>query len=256
MPTNRKVTGGIATTFELVCSHPPLESPGHHATEQLQFVNLGTPRNRGTAPFDEGLVLAQKGRQASAAGDARLNRRCRAPPHHPPKSSCHQSCLVFNVVFVCLLCPSKKWSESHRVSWNSWSKRGETWRFEKDLQTIGLIVTGIGIELCKESGCSTSWFLIFSQILDVRWLFIILTFSSALWQFNKENPWFQSLTFMMCILYHLITFSSLKKKLRVARSPGNQAATSGTADPAVSKWVPFESWQLGVWREKNERRNK
>ena len=41
---------------------------------------------------------------------------------------------------------------------------------------------------------------------------------------------------------HLITFSSLKKKLRVARSPGNQAATSGTADPAVSTWVPFEKF--------------
>ena len=165
MPTNRK-TGGIATTFELVSSHPPLESPGHHATEQLQFVNLGTPRNRGTAPLDEGLVLAR----STTAGDARLNRRCRAPPPHPPKSSCHQSCLVFNVLFCACCVLQKRWSQ--KCVWEHVEKKeakvigfhetsGVYWRIlaiRKRSANYRLIVTGIGIELWKESGCSTSWF--------------------------------------------------------------------------------------------------
>lgn len=45
---------------------------------------------------------------------------------------------------------------------------------------------------------------------------------------------------MMCILSPFLAL----KKLRVERSPRNQAATSGTADPALSTWVHFESWQL------------
>ena len=77
----------------------------------------------------------------------------------------------------------KKKQKNHRVSWNSWSKRRNL-AIRKRSANYRLIVTGIGIELCKESGCSTSWILISSQILDVRWLFIILTFSSALSQFN------------------------------------------------------------------------
>lgn len=59
-------------TSQIFCSHPPLESPGHHATEQLQFVHLGAPpRNRGTAPFDEGLVLARSTTACSTAKGGR-----------------------------------------------------------------------------------------------------------------------------------------------------------------------------------------
>lgn len=139
-------------TSQIFCSHPPLESPGHHATEQLQFVHLGTPRNRGTAPFDEGLVLARSTTAcstASAAGDATLTGAVGHLLLILPRAHAIRAAWVFNVVFVCLLCPSKKWSENVFGDMLKKKKQkssgfmklvefiGETWRFEKDLQTIG-----------------------------------------------------------------------------------------------------------------------
>ena len=202
MPTNRKVTGGIATTFELVSSHgrrlslqatmPRSNSSfctsalRHGTGVPLRSMRASSWRNKDDGVFDgvkRPVMLGLTG----AVGHLLLIL---------PRAHAIRAALVFNVLFCACCVLQKKWSQkcvcldmlkkrskSHRVSWNSWSKR-RILAIRKRSANYRLIVTGIGIERCKKSGCSTSWFLISSQILDVRWLFIILTFSSALWQFN------------------------------------------------------------------------
>ena len=203
MPTNRKVTGGHLPllSWSLPMGAAWVSGPPCHGATPVC-----APRCSATAPGYRSVRWGprpgatrrrRRVRRRQAAGDARLNRRCRAPPPHPPKSSCHQSCLVFNV-FCFVHVVSFKNGGPKNVFGNMLKKRSKkvigfhetrgilrrNLAIRKRSANYRLIVTGIGIELCKESGCSTSWFLISSQILDVRWLFIILTFSSALWQCN------------------------------------------------------------------------
>ncbi len=154
----------LAVSFRAPIPNQPLEAPDHHPSEQVQLVNLRTPR---VAPFDEGLILAS----GVTCRGWMVGCTCHfwrwaffAPPHLHPTSSYHQLCVFWHV-------ENRK---SHWASWN-WlrgygSKRRNTIDSKKicKQKTIGSW-TGIGKELCKESGCSTSWLPLKFRCLMAFW---------------------------------------------------------------------------------------
>ena len=108
--------------------------------------------------------------------------------------------------------------------------------------------TGIGIELCKESKCSTSWLpLKFRCLMAFR----LLTFNSAYWQFNVGKPFLASIHDV-----HVITFSVKQLAAVTAATGVSTGRTHTVGDPAaVSKMGAQKSWQLGVWGKKTRNYN-